>query len=235
MDFDPQPLAILLQLARGLLRAAQPSAEDLRRLLKQTMAFLEPGDREQPEVDRYYSETAALLAEILGQTQDQRLRKLCMQLLLQLDCPGDILAAAELTRGKLSKDNAAQHLSGLEPHQRLRVLHRFFLLPRGGAPALNQWAFETVASVQNEDPEEALLYLNQLPEGTTAARPIQNELLRGRFGLCCGSCSNSNWTGSRSSTWPAQRADSDPAPWPWPWPGWRTRQARTGCPRSLRP
>ncbi len=183
MAFDTQPLAILLQLARGLLRTAHPSPEDLRRLINQTMVFLEPGDREQPEVDRYYSETAALLVEILGQTQDQRLRKLCMQLLLQLDCPGDILAAAELTRCKITKDNASQHLAGLEPNQRLRVLHRFFLLPRGCEPALTQWAFETVAAVQNEDPEEVLLYLNQLPEGTTVACPIQNELLRGRFGL----------------------------------------------------
>jgi adenylate cyclase, class 1 len=183
MAFDPQPLAILLQLARGLLRTAHPSPEDLRRLLNQTMVFLEPGDREQPEVDRYYSETAALLVEILGQTQDQRLRKLCMQMLLQMDCPGDILATAELTRCKVTKDNAAQHFAGLEPNQRLRVLHRFFLLPRGCEPALTQWAFEAIAAIQNEDPEEVLLYLNQLPEGTTAACPIQNELLRGRFGL----------------------------------------------------
>ena len=88
-------------------------------------------------------------------------------------------------------------VGGFSGHEKLALCNRFFAAPRDCEPTLMQWAYETVGAIQNDDPEEVLLFLQDmggspgdLPgcdpgggQGQELALPLQNEFMGSRFGI----------------------------------------------------
>ncbi len=72
----------------------------------------------------------------------------------------------------------------LEGHARLALANRLFRNPRDQDFTRIGWAFETARRLMAEDPEEVLVFLDDLERRRgTLATPLQRELLRGRFGV----------------------------------------------------
>ncbi|MGE4299274.1 MAG: class I adenylate cyclase [Desulfovibrionaceae bacterium] len=160
-------------------------------LVQHAFSFLDQ-EPDRVAASRHASELACMLAAFAFDTQDAALVKRCLVKLLGLGDFGVMLAATVLHKSNLSADAVRGMVGGFSGHEKLAVCNRFFAAPRDCEPALMQWAYETVAAIQNDDPEEVLLFLEGLGQGSgepsgghgqALALPLQNEFMGSRFGI----------------------------------------------------
>ncbi|MDY7002158.1 MAG: hypothetical protein SVS15_10315, partial [Thermodesulfobacteriota bacterium] len=177
------PLPFFLKKIRGTLREPGKTDSDLRSLIELAANFWEE-DQDHPELARYGSEMAFTLATVIEDVRDNAIRKLALEVLLDTGPMGEILALSFIKGRKVAGEALNSLFSLCSESARLLLLNRFFILPRPVDPRMVTWAFDALKTIQGENPEEALIFLETLSErGEPVAYPVQREFLRGRFGV----------------------------------------------------
>ncbi|MDY7000410.1 MAG: class I adenylate cyclase [Thermodesulfobacteriota bacterium] len=177
------PLPFFLKKIRGTLREPGKTDSSLRSLIEQAADFWGE-DQDDLEFTRYGSEMAFTLAAVIGDVRDNAVRKAGLETLLDLGPVGEVLALSFIQERKVTGEALNSLFSPCSESARLLLLNRFFLLPRPVDPRMVTWAFDALKSIQGENPEEALIFLETLSErGEPVAYPVQREFLRGRFGV----------------------------------------------------
>ncbi len=179
------PLPFIQRQIRAVLRTKQYSlVSDAQSMIEQTYALLALENPEDPRTACSRSDLAYTTATMLESTFDNAMVRFCLGLLLQLGPTGEILAATYLHKGKISAESLRVLLRNMPSREQLKLVNRFFLRPLKSEPWLLKWAHDTGRTLQGEDPDSVLLYLEALPEDTeNLSNPLQRELLRGQFGV----------------------------------------------------
>lgn len=176
--------AILDQLQRVLTRPGAEGAAQVQPLFKQSLVFLAGLEEGSPAHSRASRRLVFLARLALLENQDAALVKLCLGFMVAEGHTGATLAAAFLSLGAMPLDQLKGVVDAMPAAERLALFDRFFARNRGADPKLLAWAFQTVADIQGEDPEEALVFLEGLAKrGETVSHPVQRELMRSRFGI----------------------------------------------------
>ena len=179
------PLPFIQRQIRAVLRTKQYSlVSEAQSMVEQTYALLALEDPDDPRTACSRADLAYTTATMLESTFDNGMVRFCLGLLLQLGPTGEFLAAAYLHKGKISSESLRVLLRNMPSREQLRLVNRFFLRPLKSEPWLLKWAHETGRTLQGEDPDSVLLYLEALPENAESlSNPLQRELLRGQFGV----------------------------------------------------
>lgn len=175
---------IIRQLRDVLAETRYAMMGDVAPLVEQAFVLLGFEDQNTPQTGLHASDLAFNVAVILEHTQDNSVIRLCLGMLLRLGGMGELLAAGYLRKNKLPVDTLVATLEGFAPKYKLSLANRFFRHPYKHEPWFLQWAHDLARKTQGEDPEEVLLFLEDMPATEAKlANPLQRELLRGRFGV----------------------------------------------------
>ena len=179
------PLPQIIKQLRDVLRATRYTLMvDVEPLVEQAFILLGFENPDDLDTQIHASELAYNIAVMLEHTQDRSMIKLCMGMLMKMGPVGRTLAASYLLKGKLPRESLTALLDALPPQHKLFMANHFFIHPYKGEPWFLRWAHESTRSLQGEDPEEALLFLQAIPwKSEELSFPLQRELLRGRFGV----------------------------------------------------
>jgi adenylate cyclase, class 1 len=185
MAGNKSPLPQIIRQLRDVLRATRYTMmADVEPLVEQAFILLGFEDQEAPQTQVRASELAYNIAMMLEHTQDSSIIRLCMGMLMKLGGMGEILTASYLLKGRIPRESLLALLDEFAPQHKLFMANRFFTRPYKGETWFMRWAHEVARSIQGQDPEEALLFLEALPKSRTGlSYPLQRELLRGRFGV----------------------------------------------------
>jgi hypothetical protein len=163
--------------------AAGRSEAVLTTMIKQALSFLRE-EKTGPDRARHASELAFTLAEVLESCRDAATVKYALKTMLGLGAAGEVLAFSFVGKKISSPDELGHALGRLKPKEQLVVLNRFFLAPRAAEPRVLETAAERVKEIAGQDPEDVLLFLEQLADqDREPAYPLQWELLRGQFAV----------------------------------------------------
>ncbi len=179
------PLPQIIRQLRDVLRTTRYTMmADVAPLVEQAFILLGFEDQQAPQTQVHASELAYNIAVVLERTQDSSIIRLCMGMLMKLGGLGEILTASYLLKGRIPRESLLALLDGFAPQHKLFMANRFFTRPYKGETWFMHWAHDVARSIQGQDPEEALLFLEALPNShTSLSYPLQRELLRGRFGV----------------------------------------------------
>jgi adenylate cyclase class 1 len=163
---------------------SQPPGSDLSPLVplaRQTLAFLERGDPDDPTPASEASELAFLLAALL-EAGDEAFRLQAIGLLFRLGVQGEVLAVIHLE--KLPEDQALVILSNLAIEEKLLFANAFLRRPRSNRPRTGAFALAALGEVVEKNPDELLILLDLLASRHEyPALPLRNALVRGRLGM----------------------------------------------------
>lgn len=183
----PESLAAIIA---SLRLAGRESAATGKRLAEQVQPLVEQAftllDETPAGPDRVIlaGGLAYALTDIALRTQTTRFMGQVMSRLLELGPLGEILCLRVLRESSMTMDKLAAVLAECEEHQKLALANRFFRNPKDMDRKRLEWAVVTVRRIQADDPEEALIFLDQLEaRGGALAYPTQRELMRSRFGI----------------------------------------------------
>lgn len=179
------PLPLIIRQLREVLRTTRYALmADVEPLVEQAFILLGFEDPTDPATQIQASDLAYTIAVILEHTQDNSIIRPCLGMLLKIGGIGEVLAATYLRKNRLPREALVSILDGFEPGAKLSLANRFFRHPSKQEPWFLQWAHELARSIQGEDPEETLLFLEAMPESEGGLSfPMQREFLRGRFGV----------------------------------------------------
>lgn len=178
------PVPDILRQIRAYLRTKHPLMSKAQPLLKQAYTLLTHENPDSPVRSVHGSDLAHLVAAMLKTTKDKAFVKFCLRMLIQLDAVGRILACSYLHEELMPMREVLTILARFPLNDQLILVNRFLHNPRFADPKFLRWAFDAITQAQGDDPEEVLLFLEQLPEtGDAPSNPVQRELLRGRFGV----------------------------------------------------
>lgn len=185
MNQQKSPLSQIIAQLRDVLRSTRYSMmADVLPLVEQAYVLLGFEDQNAPATDVNRSDLAFNIAVMLEHTQDNSVIRVCLGMLLHIKGIGEILAATYLRKNKVPRQTLLTTLNGFEPVRKLSLADRFFRHPHKHEPWFLEWAHEIAKEIQGEDPEEVLLFLENMHESEgRLSNPLQRELLRGRFGV----------------------------------------------------
>ncbi|MBG0777723.1 MAG: class I adenylate cyclase [Desulfovibrionaceae bacterium] len=153
-------------------------------LLAQAEGFCEELEPDSNDARRQGAAIAFHAAALLEATQERRLMVRCLELLAGRGAVGFVLAASGLARTGAAGETFRLAVGDLAANERLALANRRLACVRDEDPAQRQWALDQAHTLQGEDPEEALLFLEYLAaRGEELACVVQNGFLRGRFGV----------------------------------------------------
>jgi len=175
---------IIRQLRDVLSETRYAMMADVAPLVEQSFVLLGFEDQRDSLTQLHASDLAFNISVILEHTQDNSVIRLCLGMLLRLGGMGELLAASYLRKNKLPVETLVATLDTFAPKYKLSLANRFFRHPYKNEPWFLQWAHDLARKTQGQDPEEVLLFLEELPPKVgQLSNPLQRELLRGRFGV----------------------------------------------------
>lgn len=152
--------------------------------LEEALGLLAGLDAEDPAAAVQRARIIPLLAGFAKNSKDISFGRFCFAALPRLGFWGRSLAVELLFRSGLPDVSAHALFNPLPPQDRLLLINHFFMEPARLDHRLLAFAHEQVRTLQGEDPEETLLFLERLhEEGGVLSHAVQREFLKGRFGL----------------------------------------------------
>lgn len=185
------PLArVLAMLREAHVSGGRRLAAETMLLVDQALGFLHKADPASPATSMQRRELAFLLGGLARTTREGSLLKFCWERLPRLGAWGEVLAMHAMQETPVPRQTAAGAFRQLPTPIQVRLANRMLLLP-GLEREQTEWALEAIRRIQVEDPEEVLVFLEQLEAaGAALAWPVQRELLRSRFGIWLGKLFN---------------------------------------------
>ena len=179
------PLGMIIRQVRDVLRETHYiMMSDARLLIEQAYTLLTLENPATASTALYASDLAFTVAMMMESTLDQGFVRLGLGMLLKLGVIGELLAVAILQRRKVSYEVALAIVAAFPAREKLCLANRILRDPNPNDPRFLRWAYETAKTLQGDNPDATLLFLEAMPpEEDYLSYPLQRALLSSRFGV----------------------------------------------------
>ncbi|NJB68380.1 adenylate cyclase class 1 [Desulfobaculum xiamenense] len=176
--------ALLLTRFTDELFAALAKPAAVQTVAEQAAGHFRTADRDNQDIARAASVAACILSSLALVASEPTITDRVFSALAMLGPAGELRAAMLLCDPRLPERVAEAARAKLPPNRHLALMNRILATRRAIPPRELTATLDRLREIENDDPEAVLMFLAQLTaRGDSAAYPIQNELLRGRFGL----------------------------------------------------
>lgn len=175
---------LLFLLRRAVFSEAAPDYAALLPLLRQTLAFLERENPDNPATDGYTSDLAHLTAAMIEESRSSGVLKAGLEILLRLGRVGESLAVSFAGKDILPPEHLVAVFGALpagEKHLLANVLLRF---PRKIHPDVSRFAKSVLETAIDQEPDDVLVLCDTLRLRDEPLSPaVRYECLHGRLGI----------------------------------------------------
>ncbi len=179
------PVEMLLFLLRkAVFSEAAPDYAALLPLLRQTVAFLEREEPDNPATDGYTSDLAHLTAVMIEESHSPGVLKAGLEILLRLGRVGESLAVSFAGKEILPPEHLVAVFGALPAGEKLLLANALLRFPRKIHPEVSRFAAGVLETAIDQEPDDILVLCDTLFLRDEPPSPaVRNECLHGRLGI----------------------------------------------------